>query len=147
MSLPVDQISAAAKGFGWLLNRFSSETDGVLEVIAVSSDGLLMAMSTQLDRSAADRLAAIASAISSLASGASRCYDFGDPVKSIMELDRGYLLVSSISLGSSLGVLATKAGNLGTIAYEMTMFTNRAGAVLTPQLIVELRSSVEAGAR
>ena len=31
---------------------------------------------------------------------------------------------------------------LGNIAYEMTLFANRAGAALTPQLVLELKNSV-----
>ena len=46
-------------------------------------------------------------------------YDFGSPNKVIIDLDRGYLLVSAISVGSSLGVLARKEANLGSLAYEM----------------------------
>jgi hypothetical protein len=41
-----------------------------------------------------------------------------------------------------LGVLTSKQVSLGTIAYEMAMFANRAGTVLTPQLIEELKNTV-----
>lgn len=142
MTVPVSHVSTDAQNFNWLLSRFASETQGVLEAIAVSSDGLLMAMSRDLDRANADRLAAITSAITSLANGASRCYDLGEPNKVIIDLDRGYVLVSTVSAGSALGVLASKNANLGAIAYEMAVFTNRAGAVLSPQLIEELKRSV-----
>jgi predicted regulator of Ras-like GTPase activity (Roadblock/LC7/MglB family) len=142
MTVPVSHVSTDAQNFNWLLSRFASETQGVLEAIAVSSDGLLMAMSSALDRANADRLAAITSAITSLANGASRCYDLGEPNKVIIDLDRGYVLVSTVSAGSALGVLASKTANLGAIAYEMAVFTNRAGAVLSPQLIEELKRSV-----
>jgi len=39
----------------------------------------------------------------------------------------GYLLVTSISSGSVLGVIADRSANLSTLAYEMTLFANRAG--------------------
>ena len=39
-------------------------------------------------------------------------------------------------------MLATKEASLGTIAYEMAMFANRASAVLNPQLIEELKNTV-----
>ena len=134
--------SVEAQNFNWLLSRFATETAGVIEVIAVSSDGLLMATSGGDSREDADRLAAITSAIMSLAVGASQCYQLGDPDKIIIELAQGYVLVSTISVGSVLGVLASKQANLGNIAYEMALFTNRAGAVLTPQLIEELKLSI-----
>src|SRR5690349_13646340 len=139
---PTQNISTEAQRFNWLLGRFAGYTAGVIAAMAVSSDGLLIAMSPTLERADADRLAAITSAINSLAAGASRVYDLGGANKVIIDLDRGYLLVSTLSVGSSLGVLATKEANLGVLAYEMAMFANRAGDVLTPQLIEELKISV-----
>lgn len=137
------ELSAEARSFNWLLDKFAAETAGVVEAIAVSSDGLLMAMSTTQQRSNADRLAAITSGITSLSGGAARWYQLGSLNKVIVDMDRGYLLMSSISRGSVIGVIATKTANLGNIAYEMTLFANRAGAALTPELINELKNSLE----
>jgi predicted regulator of Ras-like GTPase activity (Roadblock/LC7/MglB family) len=136
-------LSAEAQNFNWLLGKFAAETAGVLEAIAVSSDGLLMAMSAGQDRAGADRLAAITSGIVSLAGGAARCYQLGTLNKVIIDMAHGYLLVSAISSGSVLGVIAAKTANLGNIAYEMTLFANRAGVALTPQLINELKNSLD----
>jgi len=135
-------LSAEAQNFNWLLGKFAAETAGVLEAIAVSSDGLLMAMSAGQERAGADRLAAITSGITSLAGGAARAYQLGALNKVIVDMAHGYLLVSSISSGSVLGVIAAKTANLGNIAYEMTLFATRAGAALTPQLINELKNSL-----
>jgi predicted regulator of Ras-like GTPase activity (Roadblock/LC7/MglB family) len=136
------ELSTEAQQLNWLLSQFVGNTPEVIDAIAVSSDGLLVAVSNQLDRGSADRLAAITSAIISLAHGAGKVYDLGSPNKVIIDLDNGYLLVSSISKGSTLGVLATRAANLGNLAYEMAVFANRAGEVLSPQLIEELKVSV-----
>ena len=46
----------------------------------------------------------------------------------IVDMADGYLLVTAISSGSVLGVIADRSANLGTVAYEMTLFANRAGA-------------------
>jgi predicted regulator of Ras-like GTPase activity (Roadblock/LC7/MglB family) len=132
-----------AQQFNWLLSQFASNTPGVVHAIAVSSDGLLVAMSHGMDRANADRLAAITSAFISLANGTSTVYDLGVPNKVVVDLDKGYVLVSSISAGSTLGVLATRSAKLGTLGYEMAMFANRTGAVLTPQLVEELKAAVE----
>jgi uncharacterized protein len=137
------ELSAEARSFNWLLDKFAADTAGVIEAIAVSSDGLLMAMSTSQHRSNADRLAAITSGITSLSGGAARWYELGALNKVIVDMDRGYLLMSSISRGSVLGVIASKTANLGNIAYEMTLFSNRAGSVLTPELINELKNALE----
>jgi predicted regulator of Ras-like GTPase activity (Roadblock/LC7/MglB family) len=144
MTLPTYQLSSEAQTFNWLLARFVSETAGVRETIAVSADGLLIAMSQNVARADADRLAAITSALTSLADGASRMFDLGVPSKVIIDLDRGYLLVSAISPGSVLGVIAKKDANLGNLAYDIAMFANRARSVLTPQTIDELKTTVTA---
>jgi uncharacterized protein len=135
-------LSGGAQQFNWLLKQFAASTPEVVDAIAVSSDGLLIAMANPVDRTDADRLAAIASAVMSLAHSTSRIYDLGIPNKIIMDLERGYLLVSAISAGSALGVLASRSANLGNLAYEMAVFANRAGGVLTPQLIEELKATV-----
>jgi uncharacterized protein len=137
------QLSPEARTFNWLLDSFTSNTVGVIEAVAVSSDGLPIAMSAIQDRTSADRLAAVVSGMSSLAGGAGQWYSLGDLNRVIVDLTRGYLLVTSISVGSLLGVIAKRSANLGTVAYEMTSFADRAGAALTPQLIVELKNSVQ----
>lgn len=142
MTKPATGVSAEAQNFNWLVSRFAQNTAGAIGAIAVSADGLLVAASSELVRSDADRLAAICSALVSLASGISECRPLGEPDKVIVELELGYLLVSTISVGCSLGVLASKQASLGTIAYEMAMFANRATTVLSPQLIEELKNFV-----
>ena len=136
-------MSMEAQQFNWLLSQFASNTPGVVHAIAVSSDGLLVAMSHGMERAGADRLAAITSAFISLANGTSTVYDLGTPNKVVVDLDKGYVLVSSISAGSTLGVLASRSAKLGTLGYEMAMFANRTAAVLTPQLVEELKAAVE----
>lgn len=142
MTVHATPVSSGAQQFNWLLRQFASNTPEVIDAIAVSSDGLLIARSEAVDRSEADRLSAIASAVISLAQGASQVYDFGSPNKVIIDLDRGFLLVSAISAGAIMSVVATRQANLGNLAYEMAVFANRAGAVLTPQLIEELKRTV-----
>jgi predicted regulator of Ras-like GTPase activity (Roadblock/LC7/MglB family) len=78
----------------------------------------------------------------SLAHGVSDCYPLGEPDKVVIELQQGYLLVCTISVGCLLGVLATKQASLGTVAFEMALFANRASEVLTPRLIEELKYTI-----
>jgi hypothetical protein len=137
------QLSQEAKTFNWLLDSFTSSTAGVKEAIAVSSDGLLMAMSATEDRANAERLAAVISGLTSLAGGVADWYSLGDLNRVIVDMSDGYLLITAISAGSVLGVIADRLANLGTVAYEMTLFAGRAGSALTPQLIVELKNAVQ----
>ncbi|MFI6762803.1 roadblock/LC7 domain-containing protein [Micromonospora sp. NPDC050417] len=138
----VDGLSPEARTFNWLLDTFTTNTAGVLEAIAVSSDGLLMAMSATKDRSNAERLAAVVAGMSSLAGGAANWYSLGAINRVVVDLTYGYLLMTSISSGSILGAVADRSANLGTVAYEMTLFATRAGSALTPRLIAELKNSV-----
>ncbi|QNP69536.1 roadblock/LC7 domain-containing protein [Streptomyces roseirectus] len=140
---PTD-LRAAAADFTWLLNRFATETAGVVDAIAVSSDGLLIAVSELREHADSERLAAIVSGITSLAAGASGNYGLGGLNKVIIDLEGGHVLVSSIGSGAVLGVVTDKEAKLGNIAYEMTVFANRAGSALSPQLVLELKNTVGA---
>jgi predicted regulator of Ras-like GTPase activity (Roadblock/LC7/MglB family) len=139
-----DLLSQDAKTFNWLLDSFTTNTAGVTEAIAVSSDGLLIAMSSIKDRANAERLAAVVSGMTSLAGGAANWYGLGGLNRVIIDMSDGYLLITAISAGSVLGVIADRTANLGTVAYEMTLFATRAGAALTPTLIAELKNAVQA---
>jgi len=142
MSIPTTGISTEAQKFNWLVSRFARETADVGAVIVVSSDGLLIGRSSGLDRAVADRLAAITSAMRSLALGVSDSYPLGVPDKVVIEMTQGFMLVCTISAGCALGVLASSHASLGTLAYEMAVFANRASEALSPRLIDELRFSV-----
>jgi uncharacterized protein len=142
MTTPAAGVSVEAQNFNWLVSRFAQNTAGAIGAIAVSADGLLIAKSVDLAKPNADRLAAICSALLSLSNGVSECHPLGLPDKVIIEMEQGYLLVCTVSIGCSLGVLASKQASLGTIAYEMAMFANRATSVLSPQLIEELKNTV-----
>lgn len=123
----------------WMLANFVRHTDGVRDAVAVSSDGLLIACSNGLTRDEADHLAAIVSSLVSLARSAARKHDF-EALKLIMiEMRRGFLLVSAISGGSCLGVLAEGDSDLGLIGYEISLLADRFGTLLTPMLIAESR--------
>jgi predicted regulator of Ras-like GTPase activity (Roadblock/LC7/MglB family) len=140
---PTD-LRAAADDFTWLLERFATETADVVDAIAVSSDGLLIAVSQLRDQADSERLAAIVAGLTSLAAGASGNYGLGRLNKVIVDLERGHVLVSAIGSGAVLGVVTSEDAKLGNVAYEMTLFANRAGAALTPQLVLELKNSVGA---
>ncbi|WP_406239413.1 roadblock/LC7 domain-containing protein [Nocardia sp. NBC_01009] len=128
--------------FNWMLANFVRDTDGVRDTVAVSSDGLLIAMSDGLDRTGADRLAAMVSGLSSLARSASRSYSFDGLELIMIEMKRGFLLVSALGDGSCLGVIADGGCDIGLVGYEMAVLAERAGALLDPVLISELRETL-----
>ncbi|MFE7802402.1 roadblock/LC7 domain-containing protein [Nocardia sp. NPDC057440] len=134
--------SADPHTFNWMLANFVRDTDGVRDTVAVSSDGLLIAMSDGLDRTGADRLAAIVSGLSSLARSASRSYSFDGLELIMIEMKRGFLLVSALGDGSCLGVIADGGCDIGLVGYEIAVLAERAGALLEPVLISELRETL-----
>ncbi|MBH0780286.1 roadblock/LC7 domain-containing protein [Nocardia sp. NEAU-351] len=143
MTTSVDSASTAdPQSFNWLLANFVRNTDGVRDSVAVSSDGLLIAMSEGLDRAGGDRLAAMVSGLTSLAKSASRSYEF-DGLKLIMiEMKRGFLLISALGDGSCLGVIADGTCDVGLVGYEMAILAERAGTLLNPALITQLRGTL-----
>lgn len=138
-------VSEDAKNFNWLLVQFVENTDGVQEAIAVSSDGLLLAASAGRQRENVDQFAAIISGLISLTGGAANCFDFDDVEQIIVEMQGGYLFVTTIADGSTLGVVADRDCDIGLIAYEMTLLCRRAGDALTPTLIAELKNPLAVG--
>ena len=131
-----------AQSFNWLLANFVRDTNGVTDTVAVSSDGLLMALSDGLDRKGAEHLAAIVSGMTSLARSASRQYGFAGLKLVMIEMVGGFLLVSAISDGSCLGVVAMSDCDLGLVGHEMAVLCDRFGTLLTPQIVAELKSQV-----
>jgi uncharacterized protein len=134
------QLSSDARNLNWLVANFAKSTPGVAHAMVVSADGLPVAVSERLDRPRADQLAAIASGLASLTLGASRLFEGGPVTQTVVEMDRGFLFVMSISDGSLLAVLAALSCNVGVVAYEMTVLVTRVGDVLTPSLRAELQA-------
>ena len=133
---------AGVNNLNWLLANFVRRTDGVRDAVAVSSDGLLIATSDGLSRTDADHLAAIVSSLSALGRTASRRYDFDGLKMMMVEMQRGFLLVSAIRGGSCLGTIADDGCDLGLIGYEIALLTDRFGEMLTPTLISDSRRSL-----
>jgi uncharacterized protein len=135
-------LSEEARTFNWLLNGFVEKTAGVSDAVAVSSDGLLMAMSSSLSRANAEQLAAIISGLVSLGNGAATCFGFEGLDQVIVTMRRGFLFVSSISDGSCLGVVSQRGCDIGLVGYQTTLLVERAGTVLTPELVAELKQEM-----
>jgi predicted regulator of Ras-like GTPase activity (Roadblock/LC7/MglB family) len=136
------QLSTEASDFSWLLGSFAKRTPGVAHAMVVSADGLPVAVSDRLDRPKADQLAAISSGLASLTQGGARCMDGGPVRHTVVEMDRGLLVVMAISDGSCLTVLAASGCDVGVVAYEMTVLVDRSGDVLTPELRAELQAAL-----
>jgi predicted regulator of Ras-like GTPase activity (Roadblock/LC7/MglB family) len=134
-----------ASQFNWMLNDFVKDTAGVTDAVAVSSDGLLMAMSNTLDSAGADQVAAIISGFVSLGQGTTRCFGFEELDQIIVAMRRGFLFVTAMGSAGCLGVVATPGCDMGNVGYQMSLLVERAGQMLTPELVTELKNLVMAG--
>jgi predicted regulator of Ras-like GTPase activity (Roadblock/LC7/MglB family) len=144
----------AARNLNWLLANLVSEVPGTHRVVVVSSDGLLLAVSEARHggrhRSgpggsagrAGMALATVVAGLVSLADGAARLLEQGGLRQTVVAMDRGHLFLMSISDGSHLGVHAGPECDMTVVGYQMTLFVERAGHVLTPELRGELREAM-----
>ncbi|HYN94459.1 MAG TPA: roadblock/LC7 domain-containing protein [Pilimelia sp.] len=124
--------AAAMHEMSWLLTNFADSVAGIAHVVAVSADGLLLASSRDLPGDRADQLAAIAAGVVSLTDGASRMFNAGGVLQTVIEMDSGYLFLMSISDGSCMAVLASRSCDVGQVGYEMALLVERVGKALVP---------------
>src|SRR4051812_2069664 len=135
------ELSQTARNVNWLVSEFVGGVPGVAHAVVVSADGLPLAYSAGFPKDRADQLAAVAAGVVSLTQGASRVFEGGAVAQTVVEMERGLLLIMSISDGSCLAVLAAADADLGLVAYQMTLLVDRAGQVLTPAVRAELQSA------
>lgn len=128
--------------FGWLVDSFVDRVPGVAHAVVVSTDGMLLTLSMGLPRDRADQIAAVTSGLVSLTQGAARCFEAGNVVQTVVEMQRGIMLIMAITDGSSLAVLASPNCDIGLVGYEMTLLADRAGQLLTPELRVQLQGAL-----
>lgn len=122
------------RDLSWLLTNFVERVPAVAHAIVVSSDGLPLACSQGFPTDRVDQLAAVTSGLTSLTQGASRVFEGGSVTQTVVEMQRGLLIVMSISDGSALAVLAAADCDMGLVAYEMTLLVERVGRALTPKM-------------
>jgi len=122
----------------WLVTSFARRIPGVSSVVVLSTDGLVLALSERIGRELAETLAAVTSGLASLTAGAARHMGAGNVNQVIVEMDGGFLFVTTISEGSALAVMCGPDADIGLIGYEMSVLVARIGQVLTPALRAEL---------
>jgi uncharacterized protein len=125
---------APVHDLNWLMTNFLEQVPDAAHAIVVSSDGLPMAHSHGLPPDRLDQLAAVTSGLTSLTQGGARVFEGGQVTQTMVDMQRGLLIVMAISDGSSLAVLAAADCDTGLVAYEMSLLVERVGSVLTPAM-------------
>ncbi|NIH88374.1 roadblock/LC7 domain-containing protein [Amycolatopsis granulosa] len=111
----------------WLLDDMVDRVVGAQHAVVLSADGLLMGKSANLSKDDSDQLSAIASSLQSLAKGASRHFQRGPVLQTLIEMSEGYLFVCAAGQGACLAVLAEETVDVEMIAYEMSRLVKRVG--------------------
>src|SRR5258707_12229940 len=97
----------------WLVSKFAREVSGVSHAVLVSADGLLMAASEHMPIERADQLAAVASGLASLSTGAAQLFDGGYVLQAVVGMGNGDLLLMRAGDGPNLAPLASRNGAIG----------------------------------
>lgn len=129
----IDTPQTDERDLDWLVSRFVDTVGDAAHAILVSADGLLMAASDSIPDEQAEHVAAVSSGLASLGVGAARLLDGGMVLQTIVEMERGYLMLMGVGDGSYLTVLTAQAADLGQIGYEMALLVDRVGRVVQAQ--------------
>ncbi len=130
------------ESLNWLIIRFVEQVPAVRQAVVVSSDGLPLAVSSGVDLDTADRLSAVSSGLIGLAYGSAGRFGAGSVNNVIIEMEHRWLFVTGINDGSLMCVVTIKEADIGMIGYEMAVFAERAGEMLTPEVREELKSEL-----
>jgi predicted regulator of Ras-like GTPase activity (Roadblock/LC7/MglB family) len=120
-------------GLDWLLDDLLVRLPGAERAIVLSSDGLLIGRSGNLDRDDAEHLSAVASGFQSLARGTGRHFGGGAVRQTVVEMEFSFLVVTAAGTGACLALLAAVDADMGMVAYEMNLLVKRVGVYLSTQ--------------
>ncbi|WP_327115266.1 roadblock/LC7 domain-containing protein [Streptomyces sp. NBC_01341] len=112
---------------GWLLEDMVRRVPEIGHAVLLSTDGLLLAASGDLQHEQAERMSAVASGFHSLAKGAGRHFGGGAVRQTMVEMEAGFLFVCAAGDNTCLTVLSPDGADIGVVAYEMAMLVKRLG--------------------
>jgi len=124
-----DKLTVGAD-LGWLLDDMVQRVAGIQQAAVVSTDGLVIERSSQLTKDASDHLAAMACALQSLAKGVGHQFTKGRLRQLVVDLEQGFLLVTTAGENACLAVLTAAGVDLGLVAYEMNRIVQQVGPYL-----------------
>ncbi|HUA28956.1 MAG TPA: roadblock/LC7 domain-containing protein [Streptosporangiaceae bacterium] len=109
-----------------LITDFTERVPEVVRALVVSSDGVPVAASGQIQPDDLEKLSAITSGLIGLARGAVEVFDGSAFTQALVTMERGTLVIMAINDGASLAVLTTAAADLDQVAYDMTLLVEQA---------------------
>jgi uncharacterized protein len=131
---PVTRFAAETADLDWVMTGLKKKVPGVLHALTATADGLYLASTPGLDDATRTLLSSITSGIASLTASAAATCGADHPVQTLVEIDRGFMIVASIADTAAVIVLTSREVDLGLIGYELGLLVQRIGRVLTPEL-------------
>ncbi len=118
----------------WVMSGLKKKVPGVLHALTATADGLHLASTPGLDPATQKLLSSITSGLASLTASAATTCGAQRPVQTLVEIDRGFMIVASIADTAAVIVLTSREVDLGLVGYELGLLVQRIGRVLTPEL-------------
>lgn len=98
---------------------------GPVDGAVLSSDGLVVASSSGIERDDSEHLSALVAGMQGLARGACGRFAGGDVMQTVIELDTMLVFMVPVGEQSCLAVLAAPDVDAGAVVYEMTELAER----------------------
>ena len=132
----------ASTQLGQMLADMVTRATGVEQVVMLSADGLLLAMSPGISRDDGDRFAAVAAGLLGIAVGASGPLAGGPVEEVVVQMRDKLLVVMRINTEGVLAALGTGGCDVAAIAYEMAMFARTSAPLLDTTARLELQATL-----
>lgn len=111
----------------WMLNKLVADVVGVEYAVVLASDGIPQSKSDGLDKEHADKMAAVAAGLRSVARTVSGTFGKGPTLQNFVEMQDGYFFVVDAGQGACLAVVTNASVNVGMVANAMNRLTRRLG--------------------
>ncbi|MEQ4720317.1 roadblock/LC7 domain-containing protein [Nonomuraea sp. B19D2] len=124
------RTTATNADLDWLLDGLVEQVAGTRHAIVLSDDGLVISRSRTIERSDAERLAAIATGQQSLARGVGQLFSGGPVHQVIIEMAELWLFITAAGRGTHLAVVASQEVDAELMSVAMHTLIQQVGQKL-----------------
>ncbi|MEV0194904.1 roadblock/LC7 domain-containing protein [Nonomuraea sp. NPDC050691] len=124
------RTTATDTDLDWLLDGLVDQVAGTRHAIVLSDDGLVISRSRTIERSDAERLAAIATGQQSLARGVGQLFSGGPVHQVIIEMAELWLFITAAGRGTHLAVVASQEVDAELMSVAMHTLIQQVGQKL-----------------
>ncbi|MTE22240.1 roadblock/LC7 domain-containing protein [Streptomyces sp. TRM43335] len=135
------RTTATNQDLDWLLDGLVEQVPGTRHAIVLSDDGLVVSQSSTIERTDAERLAAIATGQQSLARGIDELFDGGPVQQVIVELADLWLFITAAGRGTHLAVVASQDVDAEVMAVAMHTLVQQVGQKLGTEARADVSAS------